>query len=58
MLLVVMSPPTVLSVIKCSWGAELRLAYASVSIIEKHDPNTMRKSPEVSIRFALVENLF
>jgi hypothetical protein len=56
MVLVVMSLPDVLSVMNCSWGVFPRLAYASVSIMEKHDPNTSRNRPEVSILRAFVGN--
>ena len=58
MLLVVMSLPTVLSVMYFSWTVGPRLAYAIVSMMEKHEPNTRRKRPDVSIFLAFVENPF
>ncbi|MGI0029791.1 MAG: hypothetical protein ACREAQ_08790, partial [Nitrososphaera sp.] len=51
-----MSLPSVLKVRKLSCGIAPRLAYASVRRIEKQEPNIRRKSPEVSIFLALVEN--
>ena len=56
MLLVVISPPTVLSVMKRSCGVVPRLAYARVSVIDNEDANTSRKNPEVSIRLAFDVN--